>query len=297
MADGPRRRIGIDLGGTKIEGVVLDDAGRPVVRHRVATESSRGYEHIVARVAEVAAHLRREAPASAVIGVGTPGAVSHRDGTMKNCNTTCLNGRRLREALEAAIGTAVHIENDANCFALAEASAGAAPARGLVFGVILGTGVGGGIVCNGAVRQGPQHIAGEWGHHCIDPAGPACYCGQRGCVERYLSGPAVEAHYAAVTGRARPLADVVAEFRSGEPAARLVLGQFFDRFGRALANVIDILDPDVVILGGGVSNIDELYTLGQAAVARYVFNDELRTPIRRHQLGDSAGVIGAALLT
>ncbi len=201
MGDGPRRRIGIDLGGTKIEGVVLDDAGRPVARHRVATESSRGYEHIVARVADVAAHLRREAPTSTVIGVGTPGATSRRDGTMKNCNTTCLNGHRLREDLEAAIAMPVHLENDANCFALAEAVAGVEPVGGLVFGVIMGTGVGAGIVCNGAVRQGPQHIAGEWGHHCIDPAGPECYCGQRGCVERYLSGPAVEAHYAAVTGR------------------------------------------------------------------------------------------------
>jgi len=297
MADGPRRRIGIDLGGTKIEGVVLDEAGRSVVRHRIATESSRGYEHIVARVAAVAAQLLREAPTSTVIGVGTPGAVSRRDHTMKNCNTTCLNGRHLQQDLETALAMPVRIENDANCFALAEAVAGAGQAAGLVFGVIMGTGVGGGIVCNGAVRQGPHHIAGEWGHHCIDTTGPECYCGQRGCVERYLSGPAVEAHYAAVTGRARSLAEVVAEFRAGEAAAHLVLGQFLDRFGRALANVIDILDPDVVVLGGGVSNIDELYTLGREAVVRYVFNDELRTPIRRHHLGDSAGVIGAALLT
>ena len=296
MADGPRRRIGIDLGGTKIEGVVLDDAGRPVVRHRVATESSRGYEHIVLRVADVAAHLRRAAPASAIIGVGTPGAVSHRDGTMKNCNTTCLNGRQLPRDLTLRLGLAVRLENDANCFALAEAVVGAGRGAALVFGVIVGTGVGGGIVYRGELLRGLQHIAGEWGHHGIDPDGPECYCGQRGCVERWIAGPAIEAQYAALAGRTAPMPEIAVAFRNGEPIATQIMHRFFDRFGRAMANVIAILDPDVIVLGGGLSHIAELYTLGRDAIAGYVFNDELRTPLRRNLLGDSAGVIGAAML-
>lgn len=290
------RRIGIDLGGTKIEGVVLDAHGQPVFRRRLATESSRGYEHIVERVALLAAELRRHAPECDRIGIGTPGAASSRDGTMKNCNTTCLNGRRLPADLQQRLGVAVRIENDANCFALAEAVAGAGRDAALVFGVIMGTGVGGGIVYRGELRRGPQLVAGEWGHHSIDPQGPECYCGQHGCVETLIAGPAVEARYAAAAGTPATMAQIVARTRAGETPAAAVFRQFIDRFGRALANVIDILDPDAVVLGGGLSNIDELYTLGRDAVAGYVFNDELRTPIRRHQLGDSAGVIGAALL-
>jgi len=292
----PTRRIGIDLGGTKIEGVVLDADRRQVCRHRIATESSRGYEHILERIGLMVERLRREAPDSAVIGMGTPGAVSSRDGTMKNCNTTCLNGRRLREDLEARLGFEVRIENDANLFALAEALAGAGRDASLVFGVILGTGVGGGIVCRGELLRGPQHLAGEWGHHSIDPNGPLCYCGQRGCVETFIAGPAVEARYRSRAAQSADMRRILAGFRAGESVATEVFGEFLDRFGRALANLVDILDPDVIVLGGGLSNIDELYTLGRDAVARYVFNDELRTPIRRNQLGDSAGVIGAALL-
>jgi len=289
-------RIGIDLGGTKIEGVVLDRENRVAFRHRIPTESQRGYDHILDAVAVVATECRRAAPECRSIGIGTPGAVSSRDGTMKNCNTTCLNGRRLHHDLAARLRVPVCLENDANCFALAEATAGAGHDAPLVFGVILGTGVGGGIVHRGELLRGPQHLAGEWGHHSIDPSGPACYCGQRGCVERFLAGPAVEEHYALRTGTQRPLTDIVARYRAGEPAACEVFCHFLDRFGRAVANLIAVLDPDVIVLGGGLSNIDELYSLGRDAVAGYVFNDELRTPIRRNQLGDSAGVIGAALL-
>jgi fructokinase len=297
LAGQPRpRRIGIDLGGTKIEGVVLGTDNRPLVRERIATESARGYEHILDRIASLAGGLRRAAPDCAAIGIGTPGSVSRRDGTMKNCNTTCLNGRRLPDDLAQRLGVAVRVENDANCFALAEAVAGAGQGAPLVFGVIMGTGVGGGIVHHGVLVRGPQHLAGEWGHQCIDPSGPACYCGQRGCVERFIAGPAVEQHYCEQTGEALPLPQIMARARAAEPAASEVVRRFFDRFGRALANVIDILDPDVVVLGGGLSNIDELYSHGRDAVAGYIFNDELRTPIRRNQLGDSAGVVGAALL-
>ena len=293
----PRRRIGIDLGGTKIEGVVLGADHQPVFRERIATESARGYPHILERIGVVVARLRAAAPECTAIGIGTPGAISSRDGSMKNCNTTCLNGRRLREDLAARLGLEVRLENDANLFALAEAIAGAGRGAPVVFGIIMGTGVGGGIVHQGELLRGPQHLAGEWGHHCIDPSGPSCYCGQRGCVERLIAGPAVEAQYAAVAGESLPMARIVLGYRAGEPAARQVFGRFLDRFGRAVANVIDILDPDAIVLGGGLSNIDELYTLGRDAVAGYVFNDELRTPILRNQLGDSAGVIGAALLT
>ena len=290
------RTIGVDLGGTKIEGAVLDEALRPVHRVRVATERERGYDHILDRVAEVVAALRPHAPEVHRVGIGTPGSVSARDGTLKNSNTTCLNGRPVHADLERRIGLPVRLENDANCFALAEARGGAAQGRALVFGVILGTGVGGGLVIDGRVWAGPQHIAGEWGHHAIDPTGPACYCGQRGCVETLLSGPALEAAYRAAGGPPASAAQIAARAAAGEAAAADVVACYLDRFGRALANVIDILDPDVVVLGGGLSNLDVLYTRGRDAVARYVFNDELTTPIVPNRLGDSAGVIGAALL-
>jgi fructokinase len=215
---------------------------------------------------------------------------------MKNSNTLCLNGQPLREDLERRLGIEVRLENDANCFALAEALAGAGRGARLVFGVIMGTGVGGGIVWNGQVWTGPQHLGGEWGHHRIDPGGPPCYCGQRGCVEAFIAGPAVERDYAAATGVQLGVPDIVARARTGEPASTEVFNRFLDRFGRSLANLVNILDPDVIVLGGGLSNIDELYTRGREAVRQYVFNDELRTPIVRNALGDSAGVIGAALL-
>ncbi|TMB05008.1 MAG: ROK family protein, partial [Deltaproteobacteria bacterium] len=231
-----------------------------------------------------------------VVGIGTPGSLSARDGTLKNSNTTCLNGRPLHADLERRLGLRVLLENDANCFALAEARAGAGQGRAMVFGVILGTGVGGGIVHEGRIWVGPQHIAGEWGHHAIDPSGPACYCGQRGCVETMISGPALEVAYRAAGGSPATAAEVAARAAAGEPRATAVVDRYLDRFGRALANVINILDPDVVVLGGGVSRLDALYTQGREAVARYVFNDELRTPIVPNRLGDSAGVIGAALL-
>ena len=291
----PARSIGIDLGGTKVEGLVLDERLVPVHRVRLPTERERGYDHILGRIAAVVDDLRPHAPDVRVIGIGTPGSLSARTGTLKNSNTTCLNGRPLASDLEARLGAAVRLENDANCFALAEARHGAAVGCGVVFGVILGTGVGGGIVVDGRVWSGPQHIAGEWGHHAIDPAGPRCYCGQRGCVETLLCGPALEAAYREAGERATAV-EIAARASAGDPVATRVVDVWLDRFGRALANVVSILDPDAVVLGGGLSNIDALYTRGREAVARYVFNDELRTPILRNRLGDSAGVVGAALL-
>jgi fructokinase len=289
-------RLGIDLGGTKIEGIVLAVDGTEVARRRVPTERERGYDHIVGRVGALVAELRPFAPGCSRVGIGTPGSLSARDGTLKNSNTVCLNGRHLRDDLEQAIGLEVVLENDANCFALAEVRAGAARGSRMAFGVILGTGVGGGIVVDGRVWTGPQHVAGEWGHHRIADDGPPCYCGQRGCVETFLSGPALERGYADAGGDHVPAAEVAARATSGEARAAAVLDRYVDRFGRALANVVDILDPDVVVLGGGLSNLDVLYDAGVAAVARYVFNDELRTPIVRNALGDAAGVVGAAWL-
>lgn len=289
-------RIGVDVGGTKIEAVVLDGLGAVVHRERIPTLREEGYDAIVRRIAALVGRCREQAPDCVRVGIGAPGAVSARTGRMKNCNTTCLNGQPLREDLEALLGMEVLLENDANLFALAEARQGAAVGAEVVFGVILGTGVGGGLVWRGELRRGPQHLAGEWGHHSIDPLGPACYCGHRGCVETFLSGPALERDWRERTGRPLPAAEVAVAARAGDPAAVEVMASYLDRFGRAVANLVDILDPDAIVLGGGLSNLPELYAAGREAVQRYVFNDELRTPILPNRLGDSAGVIGAALL-
>lgn len=291
-----RATVGIDIGGTKIEGAILSADGRVLERKRIATEQEGGYDHILGRTTALIDELCRRSGGTRHVGLGTPGSLSARDGTLKNSNTLCLNGRRLRADLEARLGFYVHMENDANCFALAEARLGAARGGGLVFGVILGTGVGGGIVVNDAIWTGPQHIAGEWGHHAIDPAGPQCYCGQRGCVEKLLSGPALETSYREAGGEPIAAPGIAARAAAGEARAAAVLDAYLALFGRAMANLISILDPAVVVLGGGMSNLDVLYQRGRDAVAARVFNDELRTPIRRNALGDSAGVIGAALL-
>ena len=294
--------LGIDLGGTKIEGAVFSLAdGLPVelARRRIATERDEGYESILARVASFAFELVRDAGARVMppVGVGMPGGVSRRTGLVKNSNTTCLNGRPFREDLAVALGVEVRFANDANCFALAEARHGAARDHrdGVVFGVILGTGVGGGWVFRGDVWDGPQGIGGEWGHHTLEPNGRPCYCGRRGCVERYLAGPDVERAYAAVSGRRASLAQIIASRRS-DPHAEEAIDAMCGAFGRALGNVISIVDPDVIVLGGGMSNADLFYDEGRVRVAANVFNDELTTPIVRAELGDAAGVLGAALL-
>jgi fructokinase len=297
--------IGVDLGGTKIEAALLDrsapnaeDAVR--LRRRIPTPREEGYDAILAATASLVREIEREgrlAPGSAGVGVGMPGNVT-RAGLVKNSNTVCLNGRPFRSDLVALLGRDAAFDNDANCFALAEAQLGAGvPYRdGVVFGVILGTGVGGGVVVHGRVWPGAQGIAGEWGHHAVfHGSGPVCYCGRRGCLEQFASGPAVERSYRERTGRAVGLREVV-ERRSDDADAAACVDGLLETFGRGIANVIDILDPSAIVLGGGVSNIDFLYDEGVARVAQYVFNDELRTPILRHALGDSAGVIGAALL-
>jgi len=288
--------LGVDLGGTKIEGIVLGDDGAEGARRRVPTERERGYDHIVGRIAALVGELGTLAPGCDRVGIGTPGSLSARDGTLKNSNTVCLNGRPLRDDLERALGLEVVMENDANCFALAEVRAGAARGARLAFGVILGTGVGAGIVIDGRVWTGPQHVAGEWGHHRISDDGPPCYCGQRGCVETFLSGPALERAWGDAGGAPAEATVIAARARDGDARAAGVVAGWIDRFGRALANVVNILDPDVVVLGGGLSRVEALYDRGIDAVRGYVFNDELRTRIVPNALGDSAGVIGAAWL-
>lgn len=327
-----RQRIGVDLGGTKIEAVVVDldapasgpatagargaaGAGlepRVLARGRVATNRALGYEHVLEATRALVVDVAKQAGVDAIatpIGVAMPGSVTTRrpDGSrsdvplVKNSNTTCLNGRPFRADLARAVGRDVAFSNDANGFALAEATWGAARGARVAFGVILGTGVGGGVVLAdhaGIPRawDGAQGIAGEWGHVTLDPErGPACYCGRRGCVETYLSGPAIEREYARRSGVTRPLVEIA--MRAGEDAAaKALLDERVELFGRALATVIDVLDPDVIVLGGGVSNLEVLYEAGPRAVARWIFNDDLETKIVKHALGDSAGVLGAALL-
>ncbi|HEX7654677.1 MAG TPA: ROK family protein [Verrucomicrobiae bacterium] len=290
-------RLGIDLGGTKMEGVVLDPTGKELFRKRIPTEREQGYQHILNRLKSLHDDLVAAAGGQpTTFGLGTPGALSPRTGLLKNSNTVCMNGRHVKADLEKLLGRPVEIQNDANCFAMAEALLGAARGHKMVFGVIMGTGCGGGLVYKGEVITGPQAIAGEWGHMCIDPQGPECFCGQRGCAEVYISGGGLERLYASRYGHQRLLKDVVAAYAAGEAQAVAFMQEFFDHYGRAMANLIDVLDPDMVVLGGGVSNIPLVYTEGLAAVKKYVFTDDLETPIVKNQLGDSAGVLGAALV-
>ena len=290
-------RIGIDLGGTKIEGVILDADGKEVFRKRIATEREHGYQHILNRIKTVHDELGAAVPDQpTTFGIGTPGAISPRTGLLKNSNTVCMNGQPVKADLEKLLGRKIEIQNDANCFAMAEALLGAGRGKKLVFGVIMGTGCGGGIVYKGEVFTGAQAIAGEWGHMSIDPHGPVCYCGKKGCIETFISGGGLENRYAEKFGVRKSLKEVEAAYFAGEPQAVEFMQEFFDRFGRAMANLIDILDPDIVVIGGGVSNFKAVYSEGVAAVKKYVFNDELETSIVKHQLGDSAGVFGAALV-
>jgi fructokinase len=288
-------RIGIDLGGTKIEGVVLDVDGREIIRKRIPTEREHGYQHILNRIKTIHDELAAAVTGPTTFGIGTPGATAPRTGLLKNSNTVCMNGQPVKADLEKLLGRKIEIQNDANCFAMAEARLGAGKGKNLVFGVIMGTGCGG-IVYKGEVFTGPQAIAGEWGHMSIDPHGPVCYCGKNGCVETFISGGGLENRYAEKFGARKPLKEVERDYFAGEPKAVEFMRIFFDRFGRAMANLIDILDPDIVVIGGGVSNFKAVYSEGFAAVQKYVFTDELLTPIVKHELGDSAGVLGAALV-
>jgi len=290
-------KIGIDLGGTKIEGIVLDENGNELFRKRIATESERGYNHILHRIHKLYQELSASINnAEHTFGIGTPGSISTRTGLLKNSNTVCLNGKPLKHDLEKMLGRKIAIQNDANCFAMAEALYGAGRNKEMVFGVIMGTGCGGGIVYRGQVWNGLQGIGGEWGHSVMDLNGPPCYCGARGCIETFISGGGLQNRYFERYKERLSLPEIVKRYRQGDRQAVEFMSDFFKKFGRAMANLINILDPDIVILGGGVSNIDELYTEGVKEVEKCIFNDVLETPIVKNKLGDSAGVIGAALI-
>lgn len=290
-------RMGIDLGGTKIEGILLDPAGKELRRKRVDTEQQHGYFHILNRIKglhdDLAATVQKK---PYTFGIGTPGALSPRNGLLRNSNTVCFNGKPVKNDLEQLLGRKIEIQNDANCFAMAEALHGAGCGHKLVFGVIMGTGCGGGIVHNGEVISGQHAVAGEWGHTSLDPDGPLCYCGQRGCVETYISGGGLEARYFERFDIKRSFKEISHDYGRGNDALDAFIKVFFRNFGRAMANLINILDPDIIVIGGGVSNFDSIYSEGRNQVARQVFSDYFTTPIVKHQLGDSAGVIGAALI-
>ena len=287
-------KIGIDLGGTKTEGILLDEELQVIERKRVSTNQSNGYGSILDTIKDLVNELKQKSEDDTSIGVCTPGALSKKSGLIKNSNTQCLIGKDLKSDLEKILNQEISIENDANCFALAEARLGAAKNHHTVFGVIMGTGVGGGLVIDGKIHTGRTNIAGEWGHHCIKPNGNECYCGRKGCVETYISGPSLEKKWNELTNQNISVSEIIKN--SQENAYKTWKNEFLENFGLSLANVIDILDPDVVVLGGGLSNIPFLYDEGRNLVYDNVFSDVIDTPILKNQLGDSAGVFGACIL-
>jgi predicted NBD/HSP70 family sugar kinase len=315
-------RVGVDLGGTKIEALALATDGTERFRRRVPTPQG-DYDGTIAAIAALVAECERAVGESASVGIGTPGAASRASGLMKNCNSTVLNGRPLQADLERALGRPVRLANDANCFTVSEARDGAAAGLACVFGVILGTGVGGAIAIGGVALDGANAIAGEWGHNPLPPRaqcsardrrsphalraafaapaprelpGPACYCGRRGCVETWLSGPAWVADHRRAGGTADSAATLVQAMRAGDPIAQASYLRYVDRLARALATVINVVDPDAIVLGGGLSNIDELYRDVPAHWSRYVFSDAIATRLLRNRHGDASGVRGAAWL-
>lgn len=294
-------RYGIDLGGTKIEIVVLDDYGTERFRKRVATPQG-DYDGTLAAIASLVADADKAVKTKGSVGVGIPGAISPLTGKVKNANSVCLNGRFLVEDLSRALGRSVRLANDANCFALSEATDGAGAGAKVVFGVIIGTGTGGGIVVNGALIEGPNRIAGEWGHNPLpwmrpdEMPGRLCYCGKDGCIETFLSGPGLAADYEAASGEQATAEEIVRRSDAGDGKANATLERYEDRMARALASVINILDPDVIVLGGGVSNIKRLYSNVPQRLLDYVFSDGCVTRLVPAKYGDSSGVRGAAWL-
>jgi fructokinase len=294
-------QIGIDLGGTKTEGIGLDASTPVAVRRRVATP--RDYAGTIDAIARLVAEIEAEAGRTGSVGVGIPGVVSHASGLVKNANSTWLNGRPLLADLEARLSRPVRVANDANCFTLSEAIDGAGRGFETVFGVILGTGVGGGIAVRQRIHEGPNQIAGEWGHNPLPwmtdeerASAPACYCGKVGCVETFLSGPAFERDHALMSGAQCSSQDIVRAAASGNPHAIRTLQRYEDRLARALAAVINLLDPDAIVLGGGMSNLPDLASAVSAALPRYVFSDTVLTKVVVNVHGDSSGVRGAAWL-
>ena len=293
-------RMGIDLGGTKTEAVVLDARGQPAFRRRVDTPA-REYASILKTIAELVTAAQRATGEDFSIGLGIPGAISPQTGLLRNSNTSCLNGRPFKVDLETLLERPVRIENDANCFALSEALGGAARGCGVVFGVIVGTGTGGGIVVDGKLLRGAHAIGGEWGHNPLpwrraEDGEPSCYCGKSACIETFLSGPGMARNYASRFGGQLSSRQIVAGAAAGERRCTQMLDTYHDQMARALAHLINILDPDAIVLGGGMSNIDSIYDQLPRRLPDYVFSDFVDTPILRAEHGDASGVFGAALL-
>jgi fructokinase len=294
-------RIGIDLGGTKIEALAIDNQGIELARHRIDTP--RGdYDATIKAMVGLVRRLEEETGSTGTVGTGIPGSISRITGLVKNANSTWLNGRPLDRDLTAALGREVRIANDANCLAISEATDGAAAGRHVVFGVILGTGCGGGVAINACVHEGPNGVAGEWGHNPLpwqrpeELPGPACYCGKQGCMEMWVSGTGIALDYRMVTGRTRTTREIVTAFEAGEPEAAAAVDRFEDRLARGLAQVINILDPDVIVIGGGVSRVRHIYQEVPKKLPPYVFGGEASTPVLPAKYGDSSGVRGAAWL-
>ena len=276
---------------------MLDDQRNELVRLRVQTDVAEGYRPVVNRIAQMYASLNSAIQNKPhTLGICTPGTVSNNTGLLKNSNATQLNGFPLKNDLGRLLKRPFALENDANCFALAEATFGAAKGYKNVFGLVMGTGVGAGIVVNGTLLNGRNRVAGEWGHMSIDPQGPICFCGRNGCVERYISGKALEESYYQLSGRRQPLEAIVQSAQAGESCALLVMEAFLDKFADAVANVVAVLDPDVIVVGGGLASIDYIFTEGRERLMRIVFGNAFDTPIVRNILGNTAGVIGAAII-
>lgn len=285
-------KLGVDLGGTKTEAVLLDENFNVIERKRIPTPQN-DYQQILNSISSLVLDIS-ENVSDFSLGICTPGAISKKTGLIKNSNTQCLIGRSLKEDLENKLGKKISMENDANCFTMAESILGVAADYGLVFGVILGTGVGGGIVIDKKLHSGRTNIGGEWGHHTLHRNGNSCYCGKTGCVETYISGPSLENQWIKLTGKSQSLPEILSNIDN--EIGKKWKDEFLENFGYGLANVIDILDPDVIVLGGGLSNIDFLYTEGKESVYDKVFSDLVDTPILKNKLGDSAGVFGACML-
>ncbi|RKZ93594.1 MAG: fructokinase [Candidatus Parabeggiatoa sp. nov. 1] len=294
-------RIGVDLGGTKIEVIALDNQGQTLARERVPTPIG-DYAATVQTIVDLVHHIEQRLGSQGSIGVAMPGALSPATGLIKNANSTCLIGRPLDHDLSTALQCTVKLSNDANCFALSEAVDGAAAGAAVVFGVIIGTGTGGGIAINQQVLTGINGIAGEWGHNPLpwpqpdELPGPRCYCGKQGCIETFLSGPGMARDYQAATGQSKTPHEIVALANAGDKAAGTCLSRYTDRLARGLASIINVLDPNVIVLGGGMSNIAQLYTEVPRLWERYVFSDRVDTVLKPAKYGDSSGVRGAAWL-
>jgi fructokinase len=295
-----KMRIGIDLGGTKIEGLAIDEAGAELVRHRIDTP--REYKGTIAAIVGLVERIERETGMTGTVGAGIPGSISGKTGLVKNANSTWLNGQPLQWDLSTAAGREVRLANDANCLVVSEATDGAAAGKNVVFGVIVGTGCGGGLAVNGRIHAGQNGVGGEWGHNPLPWAlpeeypGPLCYCGKRGCLEMWLSGTGVARDFKEVTGRERTAREIFADCEAGDPESTQAVERLEDRLARGLAHLINILDPDVIVFGGGLSKVQRLYREVPKRLSKYVFGGEADTLILPALHGDSSGVRGAAWL-